>query len=378
MQRRFLILGAAGLIGRTLVRRLESPENELFLVDIREIPKKKGQHFILANALEGSTITHLVDEVQPQVVINCINLATIFSADTEVGYPKIIRFYLNLYRALVSLTQPVHYLQMGTTGSGGLGLNIPFTHGGKLEDLPIINKAAFSGITTSMLTLLSRSFPSGMVKVSEIKPGLAIFAEGTVIEHYAQAVLAAVDGGESGYYSYNELALLTQYMGYISVERIIDTVEEVLAGKRVTKEFSEYDIIHNLNTTIIAPEEEDVATLQAILEKLRSAQKSAYIIGTGNLGPPSITRDLIFGHLYLEHPLAETPSEFKKLLKQDASVSATLAYVHEKHPQLFRYLEEECTFAQYRLVYDYFRPGAEPWQTAGASLSKNPHITKVG
>jgi hypothetical protein len=64
------------------------------------------------------------------------------------------------------------YLKIGTTGTGGMGLNIPYTHG---EDKPspvLMTKTAVAFAHTGLLFLMART-PGGPI-VKELKPGAMI------------------------------------------------------------------------------------------------------------------------------------------------------------------------------------------------------------
>jgi hypothetical protein len=64
------------------------------------------------------------------------------------------------------------YLKIGTTGTEGMGLNIPFTHGEEQPSRLLLSKAAVAGAHTLLLFLLNRT-PGGPI-VKELKPAALI------------------------------------------------------------------------------------------------------------------------------------------------------------------------------------------------------------
>ncbi len=357
-----LILGGNGLIGSTIANSLSPKDYSVTIADSRQMSDRNpGLEFIQIDALRKDSILKLIHSTQPAVIINCINVATIYSKNPKKGLSEIVQFYLSIYKALTKLSG-AHYIQIGTTGSGGLGLNIPFTHGEKLEDLPIIYKASFAGITTSMLTLLSRSFGDG-IKISELKPGLAVFSDDIINTDYKKCRLVCVDGGESGYYSYQELALLTSFMGFTTSSHLVQKVVDIINNKAVSdKAISHFDIIANLNATIVSPESSDIQSKNSMLDEMRRLNSNNTIIATGNLGPPLLTRDLILSHLYLEHPKIKDKEQFNALLSENQTIRCTLDFIKDHNKNLSKYLRKQCVYDNYLVLEQYYSPNSEPWQ----------------
>ncbi len=357
-----LVFGGNGLIGSTIASLLKRKNYDVIVIDSKQRVSQKKYSLVKTDALKNDAVAHLLIEQQPNLVVNCINIATIYSHNPRKGYPNIIQFYSNLYRGLSTIKHPVHYIQVGTTGSGGLGFNIPFTHGEKSEDLPIIHKAAFAGITTSMLTLLSRSF-DGLHSISEIKPGLAVFRDDIVRSKFNKSRLILLDGGESGHYTYDELRMLVNFMGFTTAERVTDKVVEIIEKKKIRKVISHFDIIENLNRTIIVPTANDLAKRDLLLESMQKLSGKQYIIATGSLGPPALTRDLILSYLHLsDRP--ETKGALGTSLSQNQAVSDTLTYIAKHNKKLFGYLKGELNYQNYHALQKHTRNCDEPWQIA--------------
>ncbi len=364
-----LVLGGLGLIGGSLAQEL-TKNFDVFVVDRREPKEKNGSvKYYVSDALSVSSLEKLIIEHEPRLIVNSINIATIFSDNPEANYKKLVKFYYSLYQIFSKISHPIHFIQMGTTGSGGLGFDIPFTHGDRIEDLPIINKAAFAGVSTAMLTLMSRSF-GHRVKVSEIKPGLSIFRKDIVKEKFDGSNLILIDGGESGFYTYNELALLTCYMGFTTVDTIIDKVMKIIGGDKSFHNHCVYDTIGSLNGAIITQNHLDHWRLVKYLNIMKRLSGKDYIIATGKLGPPSITRDLILTYLKKENPDVDEES-FAKKIKGDANIVNTIKFIKKNDKTLYEYLLTELNYENYlKAIYTK----DEPWENVKAMLARQKLI----
>src|SRR5260370_18325063 len=85
--------------------------------------------------------------------------------------PQLIRHIQLLYRAMVEVGTKI-YIKIGTTGTGGMGLNIPYTHGEERPSAQLMSKAAVAFAHTGLMFLMART-PGGPI-VKEIKPGAMI------------------------------------------------------------------------------------------------------------------------------------------------------------------------------------------------------------
>ena len=361
-----LVLGGSGLVGREIVRRMSYNYS---VTSFDKVPPLSTNVPYRKMDITDPGVLDSVVSLGPNLIINCVNVATIFSALPTQNYAKLIGFYLDLYGALRRLKPPIHYVQIGTTGSGGLGLNLPFTHGEKLEDLPIINKAAFAGIGTSMLTMLSRSFGSERVRISEVKPGLAIFDTKIYRPTNDKWDLVTIDGGESGHYTLDEFQILTSFMGFTTAQKIAEKVFSILREEKREKRSHSYDVIETLNQTIITQDEEDLEIRDALLKKMEDASSGESIIATGNLGPPSLTRDLILGSIALKNN-CQDENEFKKALTESVSCTQTLAYISSINKNLSDYLKNECNYHHYQELQKLvgIHHFTHPWELVAEKL----------
>lgn len=154
-------------------------------------------------ALRESALYRILSDRRPQVVVDCINTATALAyqdvyyavrrvreqLDAHAGdaveglaqaveeqlailqLPLLIRHIQVLFEAMRRTGVEV-YLKIGTTGTGGMGLNIPYTHSEEKPSRLLLAKAGLAG-AHSMLLFLMGSTPDGPV-VKEIKPAAAV------------------------------------------------------------------------------------------------------------------------------------------------------------------------------------------------------------
>ncbi|MFN3306703.1 MAG: short-chain dehydrogenase [Candidatus Kapaibacteriota bacterium] len=148
--------------------------------------------------LNNSALYTLIKECKPDVVIDCVNTATAIayqdiyksvnsvrksiSNDTlnneiverlisSIYIPQLIRHIQILYSALCDFKVSM-YVKIGTSGTGGMGLNIPYTHSEERPSRVLLAKSAVAGAQTLLLYLMART-PGGPL-IKEIKPTAAI------------------------------------------------------------------------------------------------------------------------------------------------------------------------------------------------------------
>ncbi len=351
-----LIIGGSGLVGGALARAFVEQGRQVVVVDLRQ-SALSGVTYVQANALQPGVLQDLIAQHAPSVVLNAVNVATIFSGQ-ENGYKGLIGFYAELYGALSNAAKPVHYLQIGTTGSGGLGFDIPFTHGGAVEDMPIIHKAAFAGIGSQLLLMIQRSFNSDQVRVSEVKPGLAIFNPSISVDNFEQYSAVTLDGGESGAYTYDELSLLTHYMGYTTVDRVASVVQDVLNQKFDNVDLVKHDLTHVLGIAVVSQDDHDAVLKQQALDQLRQTMQGKICLpATGNLGPPSVTRDLILAAALLKGEWLD-----------GELVRGAIGYMHRSKPELAAWLGELDLSSRMEELRSYMDGSSEAWQIVARVL----------
>src|SRR5690606_7710127 len=150
------------------------------------------------DVLQRSALGTLLLEMRPEIIVDCINTAgalayqNAFASASDLlaqadaggaGRDAVERHLATLY--LPQLIRHVQialegmkragtrmYVKVGTAGTGGMGLNIPFTHAEERPSRVLLAKSAVAGAHTLLLYLMART-PGGPA-VKEIKPTAAI------------------------------------------------------------------------------------------------------------------------------------------------------------------------------------------------------------
>jgi hypothetical protein len=148
--------------------------------------------------LPSFLLYRLLAESRPEVVVDCVNTATgiaygdIFTSAEQVlarleegapdaaaierlldalYMPRLIRHVQLLYRGMSDAGTRV-YVKVGTTGSGGMGLNVPYTHSEEKPSRLLLSKSALAGAQSMLLFLMGRTPGAPITK--EIKPAAVI------------------------------------------------------------------------------------------------------------------------------------------------------------------------------------------------------------
>jgi len=192
---------------------LASPDYRRWVYDdvLAEMSEETIASSYLAQIIRGETPQS--PGVVPDAVIDCVNTATalayqdIYTSAAEVldiydraievwrlgkGSPEqatesyvgaVERLLASLYvPQLVRHIQILHeamqragtraYIKIGTSGTGGMGLNIPYTHGEEKPSRVLLSKSAMAGAHSLLLFLMART--PGSPAIKEIKPTAAI------------------------------------------------------------------------------------------------------------------------------------------------------------------------------------------------------------
>ncbi|MFQ6116029.1 MAG: hypothetical protein ACE5NG_18360, partial [bacterium] len=165
-----------------------------------------------SEAYEGSQLVAIIRKYKPDIIVDSINTATaisyqdVYTASLEIeniieqmkkryrsdestrfftkeqmkkvenllvsqAIPQLIRHVQLLYDAMLAAETRI-YVKIGTTGTGGMGLNIPYTHSEDKPSSKLMSKTAVAFAHTGLLFLMART-PGGPI-VKEIKPGALI------------------------------------------------------------------------------------------------------------------------------------------------------------------------------------------------------------
>lgn len=332
------------------------------------------------DAYRHNHLVHLIRTHRPEVIVDCVNTATGFSYQdvfdgaakvrtwiSEKGYnadgvadletfllsqsvPQLIRHVRFLHQASTEYATKV-YVKVGTTGTGGMGLNIPYTHS---EDKPskkllAKNEAAFGH--TGLLFLLARTPNSPIVK--EVKPAAMIgyravqvmvakdkhdnsdlykahevALEGGTLnlrepakgyEKAGTLEVPVVDTGENGVFTRGEFAAITALgqMEYVTPEEIARTVVLEIRGANTGQ-----DAISALDGAVMSPSYKAGLVRSVAISDLDGAEKESGIssVALGRLGPPELSKLLFEAELLrracgtLENVLEAEPAALSERL----------------------------------------------------------------
>jgi hypothetical protein len=257
--------------------------------------------------LDRFLLYRVLREAAADVVIDCVNTSTgiayrdIYRAAdrvfAELGegavagetaeallealyMPRLIRHIQVLYRGMQDAGTRV-YVKVGTSGTGGMGLNIPYTHSEERPSRVLLSKSALAGAQSMLLFLMARTPGAPITK--EIKPAAAIAwkriaygpiarkgeqlrlvdaaprplglrfstvdpAAATVREEPLETVF--IDTGENGIFSLEEFALLTtaEQMEFVTPEEIAQYLCFEIEGGNTG-----HDVINALDNAVLGP-----------------------------------------------------------------------------------------------------------------------------
>lgn len=310
-------------------------------------------------AYRENHLVQLIRQHRPEVIVDCVNTATglsyqdVFDGSAKVrewigadGYdargvtdlevfllsqsvPQLVRHVRFVHRATTEYQTQV-YLKVGTTGTGGMGLNIPYTHS---EDRPshkllAKNEAAFGH--TGLLFLLARTPDAPIVK--EVKPAAMIGYRGVKVararDKHENSVLYApltvklgehkqlelrqsaegykevgslevplVDTGENGVFTRGEFAAITALgqMEFITPEEIARTVVHEIRGANTGQ-----DIVSALDASVLNPSYKAGLLRSAAMHDLDAVENDSGVpsIALGRLGPPELSKLLFEAQLF--------------------------------------------------------------------------------
>jgi len=328
---------------------------------------------------QTSALYKLVAKYKPEIVIDSINTATAISYQNEFelaietkelidgfrdrtgdiprdeleplfatirklliaqGIPQIARHILLLQETLKN-TNVQTYVKVGTTGTGGMGLNIPYTHSEDKPSLTLLAKSAIGFAHTGLLFLMARtpgaSEDEQSAIVKEVKPGamigfrrvekrhIGVRGETTgaafLLEPHEETLGAQLqlrddaqyerfegrdvplevigaDTGENGFFSIGEFQAITfpRQMEYVTPEEVARTVVLEILGASTGR-----DVLAAIDGAITEPSyRAGVLRDHAIRQmQMLEAQKRGEVpsIAVGHLGPPRLSKLLAEGYL---------------------------------------------------------------------------------
>ncbi|MEK6553406.1 MAG: short-chain dehydrogenase, partial [Bacteroidota bacterium] len=257
--------------------------------------------------------------------------------------PQLIRHVQILYNSM-NKTKTEIYVKIGTSGTGGMGLNIPYTHSEEKPSRVLLSKSSVAGAHTLLLFLLGRTPDAPITK--EIKPTAAIawkrieFGEikkhGKAIEIVDVSLDQAVplqnklvltldkkfkssgenlksvfiDTGENGTFSRGEFEAITTQgqMEYVTPEEIaVDAIYEIKGGN------TGHDIINALDNATLEPTYRAGFLQHSAVDKLEELEKlhNTNSVAFELLGPPRLSK-----LLHEINILKAICGEMKQILKE--------------------------------------------------------------
>lgn len=312
-------------------------------------------------ALKKTAVYQLLWKYKPEIVVDCVNSATaiayqdIFQSSRDVlkqvramkakkdnnlietterllctlYIPQIVLHVQIMYRSMIAAKTKI-YVKIGTSGTGGMGLNIPYTHSEEKPSRVLLSKSSVAGAHTMLLFLMGRT-PNGPI-TKEIKPTAAIawkkIAYGEIKKRGKPVELfdcppekgikltntllvkmaecgkplgkklksVYIDTGENGIFSRGEFEAISMpgQMEYVTPEEIAESVVfEILGGN------TGHDIINALDNATLEPTFRAGVLLESALKKMTQLEKKhgTESVAFEMLGPPRLSKLLYESYL---------------------------------------------------------------------------------
>jgi NAD(P)-dependent dehydrogenase (short-subunit alcohol dehydrogenase family) len=343
---RDLVLGDAGQRRRLVADILHELDDEIL------------QSSLLYQLIMG-TWPHLGGQAA-DIVVDCMNTATAVAyqnvyvaarrletkieAGEDTDWPSEVEQLLSalyvpqLVRHMQILSEAMRaagtqaYVKVGTSGTGGMGFNIPYTHGEERPSRVLLSKSAVAGAQTMLIFLLART-PGGPRVMKEIKPTAAIAwkeiafgpiraggrdsplydcdpsaplpigdpaslapqgdfgrATGEILES------AYVDSGENGLFAAGEFTALTTLgqMAIVTPEEIAHNVVTEIEGGNTGR-----DVVAALDASVMGPSYRAASLRQSALNRLHQleAEHGVDSVAFELLGPPRLSKLLFEAYL---------------------------------------------------------------------------------
>ncbi|MED5371288.1 MAG: hypothetical protein VX899_09755 [Myxococcota bacterium] len=317
-------------------------------------------------AYEENQLVTIIRGHRPQVIVDAVNTATGFSYMDifdgaakvqdwigEAGFnpegtqdleafllsqsvPQLIRHVRFVHRSTIEVGVKV-YVKVGTTGTGGMGMNIPYTHSEDRPSKKLLAKTEAAFGHTGLLFLLARTPDAPIVK--EVKPAAMIgyravkvkqvsdkhgnrdlvAPQATPLSELATLELrqdagryevtgaldvAVVDTGENGVFTRGEFSAITALgqMEYVTPEEIAALVVREIRGATTGR-----DIISALDGAVLDPSYKAGLVRGVALQDLEAVETASLMdntgvpsIALGRLGPPELSK-LLFEGALLRH-----------------------------------------------------------------------------
>jgi len=266
--------------------------------------------------------------------------------------PQLVRHVQVIYHAMKDAGTG-SYVKVGTSGTGGMGLNIPYTHSEDKPSRVLLSKTCIGGAHSLLLFLMGRTPDAPYVK--EIKPAAAIawkrivydevYRHGKPIPLYDRPLDSAVklegkfctaddgksvdlktnmkavliDTGENGTFSVGEFKALStaEQMEFVTPEEISRAcIAEIEGGN------SGHDIVGALDAAVLSPSYRAGFMRHQAIEKLHNlAQKTKDdTVAFELLGPPRLSK--LLWEAYILRRIAKSVNGVLRKTPQELSAEA--------------------------------------------------------
>lgn len=317
--------------------------------------------------LTRSWLYQTLEKFRPHIIVDCVNSATALAYQDvfatyyrlkprinrikaqqtyDAGFisevekllctlyiPQLIRHVQVLYDAMRRFRTEV-YCKVGTSGTGGMGLNIPYTHSEEKPSRVLLSKSSIAGAHSLLLFLMARTPDAPITK--EIKPTAAIawkkiaygpiHRQGRPIQLYdcppARALALTnvltlkndgaeqrwqplpgevlqsvfIDTGENGIFSQGEFTAISDsgQMELVTPEEIAKNVIYEIKGGNTG-----HDIINALDNAVMGPTYRAGLMRNTVLARMKElvAQHQCDSVAFELLGPPRLSKLLYEAHL---------------------------------------------------------------------------------
>lgn len=247
-----------------------------------------------------------------------------------LSVPQLVRHIQILYAAMREAGTHA-YVKVGTSGTGGMGFNIPYTHGEEKPSRLLLSKAALAGAQTLLTFLMART-PDAPPMVREIKPtaligwheiGFGAIRRGgnefplfdcpeeqaVSLQDPTNLVASGdfgrktdgrlegvyINTGENGLFAADEFAAITTpgQMQLITPEEVAREVIDELLGRNTG-----HDLVAALDASVSGPTYRAGYLRQAALTRLRQLEaEHGPAVAFEILGPPRLSKLLYEAHL---------------------------------------------------------------------------------
>lgn len=342
--------------------------------------------------LHASSLYQLISTFKPSIIVDSINTATgiayqnIYSVGRDVikaiqsknldsiieqserllatlYIPQLIRHVQILYKSMEEAKTQI-YLKIGTSGTGGMGLNIPYTHSEEKPSRVLLSKSSVAGAHTLLLFLLARTPNAPITKeikptaaiawkkigygeikkggkpveLIDLKPELAVelsdvfrIKDEIPFEKTGETLKAVyIDTGENGIFSRGEFDAISSLgqMEYVTPEEIAETVVFELKGGNTG-----HDIINALDHATLEPTYRAGFLHNTAIRKMKrlEEQYGSDSVAFEMLGPPRLSK-----LLYEAQILKILYGSMLNVIKQNAKDISKKAEELIKNNRVFR------------------------------------------